>query len=79
MELICNRFCTLCDCNGIGDEYHYLFKCTFFQEARLNFISRYYFVRPNTLKFDQLFNLTSHAKLIKLYKFKHEILNSFKL
>ena len=24
------RFCTLCDCNDIGDEFHYLFKCTFF-------------------------------------------------
>ena len=50
-----------------------------FQEARLKFISRYYFVRPNTLKMDQLFNLTSHAKLIKLCKFVWEILNSFKL
>ena len=73
------RYCTLCDCNGIGDEFHYLFKCTFFQEARLKFISRYYFVRPNTLKMDQLFNLKSHAKLIKLCKFVQEILNSFKL
>ena len=50
----------------------------FFQEARLKFISRYYFVRLNTLKME-LFNLTSHAKLIKLYKFVQEILNSFKL
>ena len=73
------RFCTLCDCNDIGDEFHYLFKCTFFQEARIKFISIYYFVRPNTLKMDQLFNLTSHAKLIKLCKFVQEILNSFKL
>ena len=59
------RFCTLGDCNDIWGEFHYLFKCTFFQKARLKFISRYYFVRPNTLKMDQLFNLTSHAKLIK--------------
>ena len=51
----------------------------FFEEARLKFVSRYYFVRPNTLKMDQLFNLTSHAKQIQLCKFVQEILNSFKL
>ena len=51
----------------------------FFQEARPKFISRYYFVRPNTLNTEQLFNLTSHAKLIKLCKFVQEILNSLKL
>ena len=78
MESIGKRDIVLCVID-IGDEFHYLFKCTFFQEARLKFISRYYFVRPNTLKMDQLFNLTSHAKLIKLCKFVQEILNSFKL
>ena len=29
------RIITLCDCNDIDDEFHYLFKCTLFQEARL--------------------------------------------
>ena len=28
--------CPLCDTNDIGDEFHYLFKCTFFDNARLN-------------------------------------------
>ena len=46
------RFCTLCYCKDIGDEFHYMFKCPFFQEARQKFISRYYFVRPSTLKMD---------------------------
>ena len=75
VESIGKRYCTLCDCND-WDEFQYLFKCTFFLEARLKFISRYYFVRPNTLKMDQLFNLKCHAKLIKLCKFVQEILNS---
>ena len=26
------RFCTLCDCNDIGDEFHYFFKCPFFNK-----------------------------------------------
>ena len=44
---------------------------------KLNFF-RYYFVRPNTLKMDQLFNLTSHSELIQLCKFLQDILNSLK-
>ena len=30
------RFCALCDCNDIGDEFHYLFKCTFFKKLDLS-------------------------------------------
>ena len=26
------RYCTLCNCNDIGDELHYLFKCIFFKK-----------------------------------------------
>ena len=37
-------------------------------------------MRPNTLiKMDQLFNLSSHVKLIELCNFVQEILYSFKL
>ena len=49
---------------------------SFFQEAREKSISRYSFVRPNTFKMDQLFTLSSYAKLIKFVK---EILNILKL
>ena len=29
-----NRYCSLCENQEIGDEYHYLFNCTFFIEER---------------------------------------------
>ena len=51
-------------------------KLIFVQDSILTFIPRCYVVRPNTLQMDQLFNLTSHAKLTEICKFVQEILNS---
>ena len=67
--------CTLCDCNDIGGKFHYLFKCTFFFKKLVYF----WMLFCEAKHLDQLFNLSSHAKLIKLCKFVQEILNSFKL
>ena len=44
------RKCNLCDLNAIGDEFHYLFECTYFSDDRAKYISRYYVIRPNILK-----------------------------
>ena len=66
MESIGKRDIVLCVIvMTLGMSFIICLNVLFFQEARLKFISRYYFVGPNTLKMDQLFNLTSHAKLIK--------------
>ena len=66
-----NRICHLCLCKEIGDEFHYLFKCTdlYIKNSRLNLLPKYYYTNPNVFKFDQLFNLNSREKLIKLCKF----------
>ena len=49
------------------------------KSSRQKFISRYYFMRPKTLKMDQLFNFSSQSKLITFCKFVQEILSSYKL
>jgi hypothetical protein len=34
------RYCNLCNVNELGDEFHYLFKCTFFSNVRANCLPR---------------------------------------
>ena len=63
------RKCMLCQQNDIGDEYHYLLKCEHFSEQRKQFIKKYYYNKPNTIKFNQLMNLKNKTELIKLSKF----------
>ena len=74
------RKCFLCDLDEIGDEYHYLFRCTHqtIIENRLKFIPKYYRTRPNILKFRDLLNSKSKSKLIKISRFISLILEFFK-
>lgn len=51
------RKCTLCD-GDLGDEYHYLLVCDHFKEERQKYLKPYYYNRNNTLKFNQLMNVT---------------------
>ena len=60
------RKCKLCDLNAMGDEFHYLFECTYFSDDRAKYISRYYVIRPNILKMSSLFNTRSSKKLSQL-------------
>lgn len=47
------RVCKLCDKNQLGDEFHYLFSCPHFQEARNKYIGHVNCINPNmyTLKY----------------------------
>ncbi len=73
-----NRKCTLCDSSAIGDEFHFVFECTYFGETRKKHLSKYFCRRPNTFKLDKLFNISRIGPLTKLCKFLKEILNQFK-
>ena len=44
------RLCKLCQAE-IGDEFHYMLVCKELQAIRKQYWSRYYYVRPNTMKF----------------------------
>ena len=71
------RICTLCDSLVMGDEYHLLFDCPFFNIDRSNLIPRYYTMRPSALKFGLLMNKKSKKVQINLSKFCKKIINCF--
>ena len=58
------RLCNLCPAE-IGDEIHYILVCKELQAIRKQYVSRYYYVRPDTMKFSELFNTRSKTKLRK--------------
>ena len=72
------RTCTLCTTNDIGDEYHYLFNCTFFHAQRVKHLVRYYYINPNTSKMIKLFESPDYKKMINLAKFVDLIMKQFR-
>ena len=72
------RICTLCQMRDIGDEFHYLFKCTFFHAQRAKFIMQYYYTHPNMQKMQQLFESTDYNDILNLAKFAEIIVRQFR-
>ncbi|MEW8547695.1 MAG: hypothetical protein AB2693_29660, partial [Candidatus Thiodiazotropha sp.] len=72
---IADRKCHLCNAS-LGDEFHYLLCCEKLALERRRYIKTYYYRRPNTIKFNQLMNITNISELKKLCKFVKIILNS---
>ena len=75
---ISERKCPLCDKQDVADEFHYLFTCKSFEEQRKMYIKPYYYLRPNTLKYKELFSSKSPTKLSKLSTFVSYIMKTFK-
>ena len=50
------RICNMCNQGCIGDEFHYLFKCTVLNDLRKRYLSTYCCKHPNVIKMNQLFN-----------------------
>ena len=63
------RFCNLCNANKLGDEYHYILECPALENERKAHINSFYFQRPNTLKYKQLFQTKDVKTLRKLCNF----------
>ena len=72
-----DRICPLCN-TALGDEYHYLFQCPYFTNERSTYLNRYYYNRPNTFKFQQLFNSRKLSVTKKLCMFLNIINTVFK-
>ena len=70
------RYCHLCNSTDLGDTFHYLFKCTKFTDFRDKFISRYYRVNPNMLKFIQLMQTNNTTVLKNLSNFTINIIKN---
>jgi len=65
------RLCTICEDIQVGDEYHYVFECPYFDNVRCSLIKDSYSNIPSSFKFNVLFNsngeeLTKLCKLIQL-------------
>ena len=61
-----DRLCILCNENMIGDEYHYIMQCKYFDNERKEYIDRKYLINCNTEKFKLIMNQTQKSKLRKL-------------
>ena len=59
------RMCHLCNAE-IGDEYHYIMTCKNLAVLRASFMPRYFYMHPNTFKFEHLMNTTNRKALKKL-------------
>ena len=66
-------------CNDVGDEFHYLLKCSKFDEIRKKFIKNYYYTRPNMLKFQQLLSSECAQELKRLSCFIEQIVKTINI
>ena len=65
-------------CNtDIGDEFHYLFKCSHFTNERTLYLKPYFYRRPNILKLRKLYSSSNRKTLINLAKFVELIMKTF--
>ena len=73
------RVCNLCDNNDVGDEFHYLFVCSYppIIEKRKSLLCKYYQHHANVIKMNALMNIKSKKKLVNLCKFIEYILSMF--
>ena len=63
------RMCNMCDAAQLGDEFHFLFQCTKLTNIRAQYIPRYYVTRSNTLKMEQLMNVTNKKLRLNIARF----------
>ena len=73
-----DRKCELCQQNDIGDEFHYLFKCDFFNDSRKRLLKKYYYQNPSALKMSQLFACKTYNLVLNLAKFVNIVMEHFK-
>ena len=62
------RLCKLCMKQELGDEFHYILVCPFFQDQREIYITKCLFSNPTWLNFSELFNSKGQS-LVNLCKF----------
>ena len=72
-----DRKCNLCTTNDVGDNFHYLMVCPYFNDDRRRFLPKIYFTRPNILKFQEIMAITNKKQLYNLCKFVQILMNKF--
>ncbi len=74
-----DRTCNLCSDNIIGDEFHYIFECSYFQIHRKKFIDHKFISCYSLNKMYDLFNSIDKKQILGLSKFTEEINQKFRL
>ena len=67
------RFCRNC-ADKLGDEFHYLFECRLFNDARKKYLKPYYYRHPNMYKLERLINSHNKKEILNLMLFAKEII-----
>ena len=70
-----DRKCQLCHKDELGDEFHYLFCCNYFETERKRHLKLYFYKRPNIKKVKELLASDNLATLKKLSEFVQIIMN----
>ena len=71
------RLCQKCQMEEIGDEFHYIFCCPYFEAKRKACLPQYFQKRPNAIKFNKLFN-SNKKTMLKLTHFVEYVNNEFR-
>ena len=71
------RISTKCNSEDIGDEFHYIFQCSFFRESSQKFLPELYCRNANAFKFNTLFCSKKKRLLINLANFVKVVMNEF--
>jgi hypothetical protein len=67
-----NRYCNLCNCQTLGDQYHYVLECSSVNDKRKQLLPKYFMKRHNVVKFFELLSTKKQSLLRKLCIFiKH--------
>ena len=73
-----DRICNLCNQGLVGDEYHYLLECIYFNDERKTYLRDEYCQRPDVNKFNLIMNCHNITELKKICQFiKIIFLSSF--
>ena len=59
----------LCDAKSLGDEFHYIFRCTALKKVRTTYINEKFLKHPNTLNMEILLTNKDPMSLSKLATF----------
>ena len=70
------RYCSLCNNNSLGDEFHYIFECPHFMAERKKYIPMN-LRRANMLNLERLFSSEDRTTLVKLAVFVQKIMAVF--
>ena len=64
-----DRICELCFLDKLGDEYHYILECIYFDCQGKHYLSKDLLSKHNTFQFERLMNACDIRTLFKLARF----------